>query len=174
MSCCGRPVALASLGSFEPGNLQRTVLSIPRWTWLQLIFKSIPQRIRKVLEFSLNVLRLILFGVAVLFSLVVALHLSVLFPHWQATFIFVVQVLGLSSFSRMAVLCQGPFYLPFCKPPCRQLAFLESSQVKALELALLLRPPREAFLTTSSRPWVAGQVKLIFCMCAHRWTPSSR
>ena len=62
----------------------------------------------------------------------------------------------------------------FLQTPCRQLAFLESSQVTALELALLPRPPREAFLTTSSRPWVAGQVKLIFCMCAHRWTPSSQ
>ena len=61
-----------------------------------------------------------------------------------------------SSFSRMAILCRGPFYLHFCKPPYRQLAFLRSSQVTALELALLLRPPTEAFLTTSLRPWVAG------------------
>ena len=70
--------------------------------------------------------------------------------------------------------CQGPAYLRFCKPPYRQLAFRGSSQATAWELGLLLQPPREAFLTTLLRPWVAGRAKLIFCICVHWWTPSFR
>ena len=106
-------------------------------------------------------IRLTLFGVAVSFSLAMALHPSVLFWHWQPTFIFVDQVSCLVTFQ------DGHLH-----PPYRQLAFLGSSQVTALESALQLQLPREAFLATSLRPWIAGRVKLIFCMCAHPWTPS--
>ena len=108
-------------------------------------------------------LRLIIFGMSVSFSLAVALHLSVLSLCWQATVLFMDQVLSLFW---------GPFCLRFCNPPYRQLAFLRSSQVTALESARQLHLPREAFLTTSLSPWVAGRVKLIFCTCAHPWAPS--
>lgn len=89
---------------------------------------------------------------------------SALFRSWQATLIFVDQVLGLCLFSSMAIPFQRPFYVCFCNPPNMQLVFLWSSHVTALELALQLRPPREAFLTTSLRLWVTGQLKLIFCV----------
>lgn len=86
-----------------------------------------------------------------------------------STFIFVDQVLGLCSFSSTAIPFQQPFYVCFCNPPYMLLAFLGSSQVTALELALQLRPPIEAFLTTLLRLWVTGQVRLIFSVhiCGH-------
>ena len=107
-------------------------------------------------------------------------------PFWHGCFIFLgggsaplCPVSALTSFLHLRGPGSGPLFifqdgcplsralLLFCNPPYRQLAFPGSSQVTALELELQLRLPREAFLTTSLRPWVAGQVKLIFCTCAH-------
>lgn len=109
-------------------------------------------------------LRLILFGDSVSFSLAVALHLSELFWRWQATCtIFVDQVSGLYSFSRRAGHpLSSSFDLCFCNSPYRQLAFLRSSQVTALESVLELRLLRKAVLSTSTRPWDVGQGYLLY------------
>ena len=171
MSCCGKPVALASLVSFELGNSQWTVLfqdpSVDLTPAdLQVISTSSLQSFRVFIKcaktdpFQCGCFICLVGCFSLVSELTSYLHLHG--PGISPLFIF--------QDGRPLL---RPFYLWFCNPPYRQLAFLQSSQVIALESVLQLPLLREVFLTTSLRQRVAGWVKFIFFVHTHGCHPFS-